>query len=107
MTETTDQPDVPGVVVFPPLIPLAVLVVGGALDWLAPLGWLAGIPRPARLAAGLVLLAGGLALAQSGKATMKRIGTNVPPTRPAPDTAIRRTPGPSARVRSLPRSRNA
>jgi protein-S-isoprenylcysteine O-methyltransferase Ste14 len=83
MTVTTDKPDVPGVVVFPPLIPLAVLVVGGLLEWLAPLGWLAAIPRAARIAAGLVLLVGGLALAQSGKATMKRIGTNVPPTRPA------------------------
>ena len=82
MTVTTDRPDVPGVIVFPPLIPLAVLVVGGLLDWLAPLDWLSGIPRPARVAAGLVLVGVGLWMAQSGKATMKRLGTNVRPTQP-------------------------
>ena len=82
MTVTTDRPDVPGVIVFPPLIPLAVLVVGGLLEWLAPLDWLSGTPRPARVAAGLVLVGVGLWTAQSGKTTMKRLGTNVPPTQP-------------------------
>jgi len=94
---SNDQADVPGVVVFPPLIPLAVLVVGGLLDWLVPLDWLGGISRTARLAAGLVLLVVGLWIMQSGRATMKRIGTNVPPTQPALALA---TTGPFAHVRN-------
>ena len=44
-----EQKDVPGVIVFPPLIPLAVLVVGVLLDWLWPLSFLASVPFPIRI----------------------------------------------------------
>jgi protein-S-isoprenylcysteine O-methyltransferase Ste14 len=75
--------DVPRVIVFPPLIPLSVVVIGGLLDRSVPLGWLTSIPRAARLASGLVLLVLGVALLGGGLAAMRRIGTNVRPSQPA------------------------
>ena len=52
----SDLKDVPGVLVFPPLIPLAVLIVGVFLDWLVPLSFLAPIPIAVRIAVGLGLI---------------------------------------------------
>lgn len=78
-----DARDIPGVIVFPPLVPLAVLVVGGLLDWLAPVGLLNQIPLSVRVAVGVILFATGLGLAISGDRTFKRIGTNVNPMRPS------------------------
>src|SRR5436190_23546110 len=49
----SNKEDVPGVIVFPPLIPLVVLVVGILLDWLVPLGFLAAVPLSVRVVAGL------------------------------------------------------
>ena len=48
----SNKEDVPGVIVFPPLIPLVVLVVGILLDWLVPLGFLAAIPLRCELLPG-------------------------------------------------------
>ncbi|MGH6923698.1 MAG: methyltransferase family protein [Propylenella sp.] len=79
----SDEKDVPGVIVFPPLIPLAVLVVGVLVDWLWPVGLLDPIPRAARIIVGVVLFAPGLATAIAGDRHFERIGTNVNPMRPA------------------------
>ncbi len=62
----SDEKDVPGVIVFPPLIPLTVLLVGVVLDWLWPLSVLAPIPFAMRVTAGLALLALGIASAIAG-----------------------------------------
>ncbi len=78
-----DTRDVPGVIVFPPLIPLTVLVVGVLLDWLIPLNFLATIPFAIRVVVGLALFALGLASAIVGSRAFKRIGTNVNPMQPA------------------------
>ena len=58
MTDTAfDRPDV---VVFPPVIPLATLLLACVLQWLAPLGWIADLDTPVRVGLGLVIaLAGG------------------------------------------------
>ncbi len=74
--------DVPGVIIFPPLIPLIVLVVGVLLDWLVPMAWLGGIWLPLRVVVGVVLFVGGLWIMQSGRNLMRRRGTNVRPTQP-------------------------
>jgi protein-S-isoprenylcysteine O-methyltransferase Ste14 len=79
----SDVKDVPGVVVFPPLIPLAVLVVGILLDWLVPLSFLAPIPIPVRIVAGLALMVLGAASGIAGDNTFQRIGTNTNPMHPA------------------------
>jgi protein-S-isoprenylcysteine O-methyltransferase Ste14 len=79
----SDEKDVAGVIVFPPLIPLTVVVVGVLLDWLIPLSFLAPIPFAIRVVAGPVLLALGIASALTGSHAFKRIGTNVNPMQPA------------------------
>jgi protein-S-isoprenylcysteine O-methyltransferase Ste14 len=78
-----DERDVPGVLVFPPLLFLIVLAVGILLDWLAPLSFLSPIPMPVRLTLGPLLLLIGLVSAIVGKRAFDRIGTNVRPTQPA------------------------
>jgi protein-S-isoprenylcysteine O-methyltransferase Ste14 len=79
----SDKEDVPGVIVFPPLIPLTVLVVGALLDWLLPLGVLNSIPVVARAVVGIALFGLGLALLVSGERAFERIGTNVNPFQPS------------------------
>ena len=79
----SDEKDVPGVLVFPPLLLLAVLAVGILLDWLVPLDFLSPIPTPVRLTLGPLLFLLGLVSAIVGKRTFDRIGTNVRPTQPA------------------------
>lgn len=79
----SDDKDVPGVIVFPPLIPLAVLVIGILLDWLLPLSFLSPIPLALRIVTGIALFALGIASAISGNRAFKRIGTNVNPMQPA------------------------
>ena len=78
-----DEKDVPGVLVFPPLIPLAVLVVGILLDWLLPIGLLNPIPLAVRIVVGGALFLLGLVSGIVGNLTFDRIGTNVNPMRPA------------------------
>jgi hypothetical protein len=73
----SNKEDVPGVIVFPPLIPLVVLVVGILLDWLVPLGFLAAIPLSVRVVAGLAGVAFGLWALISARQRFKSIGTNV------------------------------
>ena len=78
----SDLKDVPGVLVFPPLIPLAVLIVGVFLDWLVPLSFLAPIPIAVRIAVGLGLIVLGAASGIVGDNTFQRIGTNTNPMQP-------------------------
>ena len=78
-----DEKDVPGVLVFPPLIPLAVLVVGILLDWLLPIGLINPIPLAVRIVVGGALFLLGLVSGIVANLTFDRIGTNVNPMRPA------------------------
>lgn len=78
-----DSSDTPGVIVFPPLIPLIVLVVGVAADLLISLGFLSPVPVVARIVIGLALIGIGMWLAISAERVMKRIGTNVNPFQPS------------------------
>lgn len=74
--------DIPGVIVFPPLVPLTVLVAGGLLDWLIPVDLLNRPPFVPRLVLGAALFAIGMGLALAGELAFKRVGTNVFPFRP-------------------------
>jgi protein-S-isoprenylcysteine O-methyltransferase Ste14 len=73
--------DSPRVLLFPPLIPLALLSVGAVLQWLVPFGWPAHL-APWQIAVGLVLAFAGLAVALLGVHALRRRGTNVRPTLP-------------------------
>ncbi len=77
------EADNPGVLVFPPLLYGAALLVVIALRWFWPLR----IPaHDAVFWLGTALLAAGIGVAVWGKKTMDRAGTNVNPRRPT--TAI-------------------
>jgi protein-S-isoprenylcysteine O-methyltransferase Ste14 len=75
--------DNPGVLVFPPLIPLANLLLGVALGWLAPLGILARLPQAPRIAVGVLACLIGLAMMIAARREFRRGGTNAVPSKPA------------------------
>ena len=79
MTETRDNA---GVIAPPPLVALAALLLGLALDWLIPAFLLTVLlPLDIRIVLGVLLAAGGCALAIAGRNTFVRNGTEVNPYR--------------------------
>jgi protein-S-isoprenylcysteine O-methyltransferase Ste14 len=83
-TETTNNSagiptDSPGVIVFPPALPLGTMLLSILLNRMRPLhfppmGWM-------KVAGGLLFILGALLVAW-GRVTMMRAGTNVPPHKP-------------------------
>jgi protein-S-isoprenylcysteine O-methyltransferase Ste14 len=81
MTETRD---IAGVIAPPPLIALAAILIGVALDWLLPAYVLAVLLSLAvRIVIGVLLMAAGCALAIAGRGIFVRFGTNVNPYKPS------------------------
>ena len=74
--------DNPGVIVFPPLILLAAIVLGLLLDYLLPLGWLDGLPRTPRMIVGLVLFLFGASFPIRVRRAFEAAGTNIRPDQP-------------------------
>ena len=74
--------DHPDVVVFPPLVPLAILVLSVALQWLAPLHLLTMIEPAPRVIAGAVVAAVGILVTITGGLALTRRRTNVSPSLP-------------------------
>ena len=57
----TDQtPDIPGVIILPPILLLATIAAGIILDLVVPLGLFATLPRVPRIWAGLIVFAVGV-----------------------------------------------
>jgi protein-S-isoprenylcysteine O-methyltransferase Ste14 len=79
----TPSSDRPRLVVFPPLILLAVLALSIAAQWLVPLGVLTRFDTTSRAVGGGIFLLTGVALGWAGARTLLRRGTNFIPTRPA------------------------
>jgi protein-S-isoprenylcysteine O-methyltransferase Ste14 len=75
--------DAPDIIVFPPVIPVSLVLLGILLQWLVPLGLLVRVDPSWRIPPGVVMLLVGIAIAGTGRLTMMRRGTNVIPTRPA------------------------
>jgi protein-S-isoprenylcysteine O-methyltransferase Ste14 len=76
--------DSPGVIAPPPLIALATLLLGLALDWLLPSFILRGIfGFWTRVVLGGSLIAAGLAIAIAAVRSFRKAGTNVEPWKPA------------------------
>lgn len=90
-------PDRPDVIVFPPVIPLATLAIAGALQWLAPLGWIADFDQGWRIGAGAFTVFVGLLTTSAGRRALLRHGTNVNPKQP---TIVLVTEGVFARSRN-------
>jgi protein-S-isoprenylcysteine O-methyltransferase Ste14 len=76
-------PDRPNVIVFPPLILLAVLLLALLLQWLVPLGVLARLDPAWRVGLGAGLLLAGLAVTFAGSRALLKRGTHVNPRKPA------------------------
>ena len=74
--------DHPNVIVFPPVILAATVLLACILQWLFPLGGLAGVSHAPRILAGVLALFVGFAFAATGHLTLVRAGTNVSPLRP-------------------------
>jgi protein-S-isoprenylcysteine O-methyltransferase Ste14 len=74
--------DNPGVIVFPLLILLGVIVLGLLLDYLLPLGWLARLPRTLCLIAGLALFLFGASITVIVRRAFEAAGTNIRPDQP-------------------------
>jgi protein-S-isoprenylcysteine O-methyltransferase Ste14 len=80
MTQTSR--DTPGVIIFPPLIPLSVLVGGLVLNFLIPLGLLAHVPLLGRIVTGGIALVVGIGMAIGAIRIFQRIGTPARPSQP-------------------------
>ena len=60
MTDTSR--DTPDVIIFPPLIPLSVLIVGVILHFFMPLGLLAHVPFLGRIVVGAIAFIAGIGM---------------------------------------------
>ena len=80
MTDTSR--DTPNVMIFPPLIPLSVLVVGFVLNFFMPLGLLAHVLFLGRIVVGAIAFIAGLGMVTGATRIFRRIGTNARPSQP-------------------------
>ena len=80
MTDTCR--DTPNVMIFPPLIPLSVLVVGVVLNFFMPLGLLAHVLFLGRIVVGAIAFVVGIGIVIGANRIFQRIGTNVRPSQP-------------------------
>lgn len=80
----TEARDTAGVIAPPPLLALAVVVLGLALDWLLPAYVLTVLLSLAeRIVVGVVFIAAGLGLAISALGAFKSAGTDAEPWKPS------------------------
>ena len=80
MTDTSR--DTPNVLIFPPLIPLSVLVVGVVLNFFMPLGLLANVQFLGRIVVGTIAFVVGIGMVIGANRIFRRIGTNARPSLP-------------------------
>ena len=80
---TANSSDAPGVIIFPPLIPISVLLVGVILNFVIPLGLLNRVPFLGRIVVGIIAFIIGLGMVISANRNFRHIGTNVNPLQPA------------------------
>ena len=80
----TKARDIAGVIAPPPLLALAVVVLGLALDWLLPAYVLTVLlDLTERIVAGVILIAAGAALGLSAIRIFRAAGTHVEPWKPS------------------------
>jgi protein-S-isoprenylcysteine O-methyltransferase Ste14 len=74
--------DTPGVVVFPPLIPLSILILGIVLNLAVPLDLLKQVPLLVRIVGGTIAFMVGVAMVIAATRNFRQVGTNVNPLQP-------------------------
>ncbi|MBV8141367.1 MAG: isoprenylcysteine carboxylmethyltransferase family protein [Verrucomicrobia bacterium] len=80
---TDNSSDTPGVIIFPPLIPLSILIVGIILNLVMPLDLLTHVPLLGRMVVGILAVVVGLGTVIGANRIFRHIGTNVRPSLPA------------------------
>jgi protein-S-isoprenylcysteine O-methyltransferase Ste14 len=80
MTDNTS--DAPGVIIFPPLIPLSVLSIGTILNLVIPLNLLTHVPLQGRIVVGTIGFIVGSGMVIGANRIFRHIGTNVRPSQP-------------------------
>jgi protein-S-isoprenylcysteine O-methyltransferase Ste14 len=80
MTDTSR--DTPNVIIFPPLIPLSVLVIGVVLNFFMPLALLAHDLFVGRIVVGVIVFVVGIGMVIGASRIFRRIGTNARPSKP-------------------------
>ena len=88
------DPDVPDILVFPPILLGGAMLLGALLDWLHPIPLL---PPAAARVLGATLFVLGAALGFSAQRALRRAGTNISPGEP---TLALVTDGPYRRTRN-------
>src|SRR5260370_42590921 len=79
---TDNSSDNAEVIIFPPLIPLSVLVVGIILNFVMPLDLLTHIPLLVRIVVGIIAFVLGLGMVICADRIFRHVGTNVRPSQP-------------------------
>jgi protein-S-isoprenylcysteine O-methyltransferase Ste14 len=79
----TEPAETPNILVFPPALIIAAMLLVVALEWLAPIRLLPPPGRPWMVAGGAALLALAAWLGIAGNLAFRRAKTNVNPRRPA------------------------
>jgi protein-S-isoprenylcysteine O-methyltransferase Ste14 len=94
MSDLKRDPDVPDILVFPPILLGGAMLLGALLDWLLPIPLLS--PVAARVL-GAALFVFSAALGFSAQRALRRAGTNISPNEP---TLALVTDGPYRRTRN-------
>lgn len=79
---TKQNPDHPKVIIFPPLVLAATILLAIVLQWLMPLQFLSVNDRTWHITIGAAIFAVGLSICLIGRRALIRHGTNVNPLRP-------------------------
>lgn len=80
MTDTSR--DTPNVILFPPMIPLSILVAGVIFNFFMPPGLLAHVLFLGRIAVGAIAFVVGIGMVIAANRIFRRIGTNARPSQP-------------------------
>jgi protein-S-isoprenylcysteine O-methyltransferase Ste14 len=96
-TMTGPSRDTPDVIIFPPLIPILILVAGVVLNFFVPLGILAHVLFLTRIVAGVIAFVIGIGMVIGAQRIFRRIGTHARPSQP---TLALGTTGVFARTRN-------
>jgi len=94
MSDSMRDPDVPDILIFPPILLGGVMLLGALLDWLCPIPML---PLAAARVLGASFFVLCAALGYSAQRALRRAGTNISPNEP---TLALVTDGPYRRTRN-------
>jgi protein-S-isoprenylcysteine O-methyltransferase Ste14 len=75
-------PDIPGVIILPPILLLATIAAGIILDLVVPPGLFASLTRVPRILVGVIVFAIGVSFPIAARRSFHEAGTNIRPNKP-------------------------